>query len=291
MIAKNTLLICLRNIKLMFKLILLTAILLTVLVVVMISIFSPVWDSLHSYFSDALPIDSTAFLADIIPTAGQQIELFFQEESSALWITAGYAALAIFLVKFIFSLTMVPTGAVISSQMTEDFTKGYIATCIENIKKSISYSLMSSLISLLLDIPFSVLIIYIGVCLAPSFGVFAVATTIILFVLYYSVRICFTSLWIPHIVIGEMSPVKALIKTVKNIGKTFRKLFIGNLAILSIIVLVAFGTMFVTVFTSLVLVIPAFMILFLTFSLVSYCHIEKQDYFVESKITCTTDKE
>ncbi len=290
MIAKNTVDISIRNIKLMFKLILLTVILLTVLVVVLISIFSPVWDSLIGYFED-LTSTSDNFPEGLLEKAAEQIALFFAEESSALWATAGYSVLSIFLVKFIFSLTMVPTGSVLASQMTTGFTKKYLTTCIENIKKSISYSLIGSIISILLDIPFTVLIVYIGVSLSAPFGVFAFSTALILFVLYFAVRISLTSLWIPNIVVGELSPLKALFKTLKDTGETFKKVFVGNLAILSTITLVASATMFTTVLTSLVIIIPAFMLLFLVFSTVVYCHINKQNYFIAPQKTYIIDEE
>ncbi len=292
MIGKSTLDITLRNIKLIFKLLLMTTVLLTILFVVLISIFSPVFDSLSDYLSEAGNIaDADHLIAELLDRAGAQLQLFVQDKTSSVIATVGYTVLAIFVVKFVLSLTMVPTGAVLSTQMTTDFTEKYLTTSIQNIKKSFFYSLIGSLISILLDIPFSALIIYIAVCLAPSFSFFAYTVALILFVLYFAVRISLTSQWIPHIVLGGMSPFVAFCKTIKDTGATFKKVFVGNLCILSIIVLVTFSTIIVTAFASLAIIIPTFMVLFLVHNLVCYCHMHQQDYFVAENTPVIVKKE
>ncbi len=291
MIGKSTFDITLRNVKLTFKLLLMTAILLTVLIVVIISIFSPLWVKLSAYFAEVGAVaGSENFIASLIDKAGETINQFWQEETTSLIATVGYTVLAIFISKFVLSLTMVPTGAVIATQMTTDFTEKYVTTTIQNIRKSFVYSLIGSVVSILLDIPFSALIIYISVCLAPSFGVFAYPTGLILFVLYFAVRTSLTSLWIPNVVLGEKAPLSAFLTTIKDTPKTFSRLFVGNLCIISVMILIAFATMVVTMFASLTIIIPAYMVTFLVYSLVSYCHIHNQNYFV-AKDTVVTVKE
>ncbi len=291
MIGKSTLDITLRNVKLTFKLLLMTAILLTVLFVVLISIFSPVWHTLNEYFDEVGKVtDADNFVSSIIDRAGVQINQFLTQETTSVIATIGYSVLAIFIVKFVLSLTMVPTGVIIGTQMTTDFTDKYVSTTIQNIRKSIVYSLIGSLISILLDIPFSALIIYIAVCLAPTFSLFAYTTAIILFILYFAVRISLTCMWIPNVVLGNTTTINGFLQTIKDTKKTFPKVFVGNLCILSIITLVAFGTMFVTMFASLVIVIPAFMVLFLSYSLVCYCHINRQNYFVAEGTVVTVNE-
>ncbi len=280
--AKNTLSITARNLRLTFKLILFITVLAAITLAVLISVFTPLFNELKTFIHDRLTVEDVSW-AEIVKIIGEHFEEFFSTNKSEVFRVLGYTYLIIFIARFLASTSLMPTGYIVGNQMKTNFTENFVPSFIVTFKDSFLYSLFSSLIVLVLDVPFSMLVFYLVTLTFSQISFYAITIAVILLLAFLSVRMTITALWIPNVVIGKMSVGKAFKKTILDTPKTFKKTIVGVAGILSFAFISIMTTIIPTLFIGPIIVLPISIILFTSFSMVVYCDIFKQNYFYDSK--------
>lgn len=281
--AKNTFSITARNIRLSFKLILFVAVLSIIVLAVLISVFTPLFNELKSFLeSNGMSLQTVSW-SQIIDTLLHNFSDFFEQNRTDLLTAIGYTYLVIFIARMLISATLMPTAYIIGNQMKTNFTEKFIPSFIVTLKESLLYSLLSSLIVLILDVPFSMLILYLVTVLFPAMSVFAITAGLILLIVYLSIRMTITSQWIPHMIIGKLPLMKALKQTLIDLPKTFTKSVIGVGGIIAVTLTLILTTIVPTLFLGPIILIPLMIIMLTAFSMVVYCDVYRQNYFYDVK--------
>lgn len=281
--AKNTFSITARNIRLSFKLILFVAVLSITVLAVLISVFTPLFEELKSFLEiNGISLQSVSW-SQIIDTFIHNFSDFFAQNRTDLLTAIGYTYLVIFIARMLISATLMPTAYIIGNQMKTNFTEKFIPSFIVTLKESLLYSLLSSLIVLILDVPFSMLILYLVAVLFPAMSIFSVTAGMILLIVYLSIRTTITSQWIPHIIIGKLPLMTALKRTLLDLPKTFNKSIIGVGGIVAVTFSLILTTIVPTLFIGPIILIPLMIITLTSFSMVVYCDVYKQNYFYDAK--------
>lgn len=281
--AKNTFSITARNIRLSFKLILFVAVLSIIVLAVLISVFTPLFEELKSFLEiNGISLQSVSW-SQIIDTFIHNFSDFFEQNRTDLLTAIGYTYLVIFIARMLISATLMPTAYIIGNQMKTNFTEKFIPSFIVTLKESLLYSLLSSLIVLILDVPFSMLILYLVAVLFPTMSIFSVTAGMILLIVYLSIRTTITSQWIPHIIIGKLPLMTALKRTLLDLPKTFNRSIIGVGGIVAVTFSLILTTIVPTLFIGPIILIPLMIITLTSFSMVVYCDVYKQNYFYDAK--------
>ncbi len=281
--AKNSFSITARNVRLSFKLILFVTVLSIIVLAVLISVFTPLFNEMKDFLeNDGLSLQNVSW-SQIIETLLTNFSDFFEQNRSDLLTAIGYTYLVIFIARMLISATLMPTAYIIGNQMKTNFTENFVPAFIVTLKKSLLYSLLSSLIVLILDVPFSILVLYLITLLFPVMSVFAVTSGLVLMIVYLSIRMTITCQWLPHMIIGKLSLLPALKKTLSDLPKTFTKSVIGVGGIVAITLVLILTTAVPTLFIGPIIVIPLMIIMLTSFSMVVYCDVYKQNYFYDAR--------
>lgn len=248
-----------------------------------VNIFKAVGDAFGSLFQGDPALQNERFIA--LKVAYEAFKDIFSSATGAIWSATAIIFVLYILYKYLLNTLVYSTADITNHFMNSGSKFGLISNIIVNLRRSSMYSLISALIDAAF-LALSLAIIYgVGWILAKLSVFLMLPLVFVMIILLASVKNSFFSLWLPTMIVGEKTAIKALKESIKTIfshknflitlGAYIAYWFIG-FSITLLLALVTFGVALV--------VVPVFAILFSrTYNLVYYYSINNMKYYVDKQ--------
>jgi hypothetical protein len=220
------------------------------------------------------------------------VSLISKNSGNIIWGVIGF--LIVYMIKkFFMGLGNYATSAVICDKMALRAKSPFIITLVRNLKKATLYNLIYVPLATVYE-----LIVYAGMYLL-IFWVFGFVSFwpikfffyVAIIIVALSLKMVFTTDWIPALIRGQMSQRDAFVYTFKRTNKHTADI-LSHYVILSLIIY--FVNVVGAIFTfgaAALITIPASYVLVLCFELVNYYDREELKYFIDNKTIVKPEKE
>lgn len=248
-----------------------------------VSILKSVGDAFGSLFQGDPTLQGERFMA--LKEAYIAFKDVFASATGAIWTAAAIIFVLYILYKYLLNTLIFSTADITNHFMNSGSKFGLISNIIVNLRRSSMYSLISGLIDAAF-LALSLAIIYgVGWVLAKISIILMLPLVFVVIIVLASVKNSFFSLWLPTMIVGEKTAIKALKESIKTIfshknflitlGAYIAYWFIG-FSITLLLAIVTFGVALV--------VVPVFAILFSrAYNLVYYYSINNMKYYVDKQ--------
>lgn len=219
------------------------------------------------------------------------LEYISQKKANIIWGIIGLVAIH-FVEKFFTGLGNYALAAVINDKMALHAESPYLITLVRNLKEAALYNIIYTPLSIVYDIICYVGLYFIMFKLLFFFymplRIFLYATAVVAAV---SVKMTFTTDWLPAIIRGKMGQKQAFLYTFdRNKKQTFNVL--SNYVVLILIIFaVNVGAIVFTFGAAGLLTIPSSYIVLVSFEFVNYYDREELKYFIDKKTIVKPEKE
>jgi len=289
MIVKNSVSIFLSNISLIYKLLIFMMIVLIIAIALFIGIIGPALNKIFAA-SDLTTLIETYNLenidkityTDLFGALLQDLRGVFNINKSVIYSSLAWISLVYMLARFFFTLSQVPIAKMIFDKMSSNFNNGFLPTCIQYSKQALVYALISSLISVPLDLAVIWGIIALGIKLSSVVNFFAIAFSVTLLLLYAALRTSLLSQWVPLIIAENLGVIDALRKSIVPSLASFKDIFSASLIVFVLITWSASGGLNLITFGIVPIFIFPFAMVFLNImNMVKYFNNNNKKYYVD----------
>ena len=195
--------------------------------------------------------------------------------------------------RFLLGLGNYTAGAMLNDKMAMRADSPFIGTLIKNLGSASLYNAIYVPLSTLFDI------IVIGLTGAAVYGLFVAGTPLLLLiflfsvivVLLFSIKMTFTSDWLPALVYGKMNNRAAMKYSFGYSGKKFSDVFSNYLILVLIILALNTAAVFLTFGAGLLITIPASYLILICMEFVNYCENNDVKYFLDKNNVIKPEKE
>lgn len=257
--------------------------------------FDKLWNGSQEFIKSLFygDVSALASLSEKVRKGLDELIVLLNTKIPQLILTALLILLVNIVSKWFGGLGNYTTAAIINDKMTLHADLPFTSTLIRNLKDAAVYSAIYSPLSVIYDVAIGAGMLALTFALVNSgmpviFGIFLFA---LVFVAAITVKMTFTTDWLPALVRGKKKQGEAFRYTFSRKGKgTFNVL--SNFVIL---VLIIFGlnvaALFFTLGVGLLITIPASYVVLTVFELVNYYDREKIKYFIDKDNVIKPKKE
>lgn len=197
-----------------------------------------------------------------------------------------------FIQKFLDSIGNYTTAAVINDKMALRAQSPFMVTLVRNLKPAALYSLIYVPIALVYSLVCYTGLFYLIFFLIPSiFLPLQLFLFIALMVLAISLKMVFTSDWLPALIRGKSSQGKAFVYSFNRRGKHTANVLSNYLVIVLIIFAVNVAAIFCTFGAGTLLTVPSSYAILVCFQFVNYYDREELKYFTDKNTIIKPEKE
>lgn len=197
--------------------------------------------------------------------------------------------------KFFTGLGNYAMAAIINDKMSLRANSPFIITLIKNLKMSSVYSAIYAPLSVLYDVIFYsgvFILIFNVLALVHMISVFLKIFLFITFIIVLvSLKMTFTSDWLPSLIRGKMKQGKAMKYTLSRRNKNTFNVLSNFLVITLFIITVNIGAAICTLGTALLLTVPSSYAILICFEFVNYYDREELKYFIDKNTIIKPEKE
>lgn len=222
------------------------------------------------------------------------LDMVVQKRADIAWGIVGIIAVHA-VEKFFSGLGNYAAAAVINDKMALRANSPFLLTLVHNLKEASLYNLMYVPMSLVYDG-----ICYIGIyllvfkvlALIPFINVLAqifIAVTLIVFVI--SVKLTFTSDWLPSLIRGKSGQIDAFAYAFNPKGKHTMNVLSNFVVLVLIVFAVNVAAVLFTFGSGALLTIPSSYVIFICFEFVNYYDREELKYFIDKNTIIKPEKE
>ncbi len=220
--------------------------------------------------------------SDLFGAVIKDLREVFNAHKSAIYGTLAWISLVYLLARFFFTLSQVPIAKMIYDKMSSNFNNGFLSTCIQYSKQAFVFALLSSLISVPLDLAVMLGIIALGIKLSTVVNFFAIAFSVTLLLLYASFRSSLLSQWVPLIIAENLGVVDAFRKSFAPSLSSLKEIFSATLIVFVLIIWsVSGGLSLVTFGIVPIFIIPFAMVFLNILNMVKYFNNNNKKYYVD----------
>ena len=239
--------------------------------------------------------ENIAIATDKIETAFLAImNMIATNRANIIWGVLGII-LVYAVSKFFSGLGNYATAAVINDKMALRANSPFLLTLIRNLKEACLYNLMYVPMSLVYDTLCSVIIYAFVFKLLALIPFINLLVQIFLFitatVVAISVKMTFTSDWLPSLIRGKMGQKKAFLYTFDRRKKDTFNVLSNFVVLVLIIFAVNAAGILCTLGAAGLLTIPSSYVLLVTFEFVNYYDREELKYFIDKNTIIKPEKE
>lgn len=172
-------------------------------------------------------------------------------------------------------------GKIINGFMSARTRFGFITTLFFDFGRALAYAVIYVLISLILEIAILLISVALVVNTIESISIGAIFIALVFFVMSNAFKYTLLSSFLPNIVTGKMSIIKALGSTIPHTRKHFSSLY-GSYFFMMILFFYLNATFLVfTFFMGLIITLPLTNLYYTTISLVDYYHVNGKKYYAD----------
>jgi len=293
MLYKNSIKILLSNFNIVWRILLYFFVVFVVLCVSLYFLVNPVlkiienagfFEQFVGFYKDFLSSLDLTTLFENLRLFFDDLILFVVENISNLWyFFVGIFFVLSFLKSFLLGLVNIPCCLSLHLYVGSMTKQGFFASFFETLGKSIRFELVHFLVSA----PINVLFVFLFLQLLKLFGVswllsvFAIVLIIVLFVLLFSFKTVFFSVWAPAIIVLNYGVFKSLVMSVKVAAKRFLRYFSAAVGVVITLIVLNVVVCFATFIFGLFLSIPISYLLCNVFGTVVLYEAQGMRYYVD----------
>lgn len=197
--------------------------------------------------------------------------------------------------KFFSGLGTYAMAAIINDKMSLRANSPFVISIVKNLKTSAVYNLIYAPLSVLYDVIFYsgvFVLIFNVLALVPVINIFLeVFLFITSMIVLVSLKLTFTSDWLPSLIRGKMKQSQAMIYTLSRKNKNTFNVLSNFLVITLSVITVNVGAAMFTLGTALLLTVPSSYALLICFEFVNYYDREELKYFIDKNTIIKPEKE
>ncbi len=217
------------NFKLAFKILMVMIVIILIAVSITTAILDTLMEDFIEFFQSRMTSADEILSHPVAFTKNILIEFSSFVESNQKEFNMSILNLVILIVcvRFLCSITILPTGKYLYSKLTTNFDSGLLNNFLTEIPKNLVFSLVTSVVFSLLDLLILTASIFLCVYLLNFLGVVAFTVGLGFFIFGLSLREAIVCQWLPEILKNEKADIfKALALSMKPAIKQFSKNFI-----------------------------------------------------------------
>lgn len=289
MLLRNSFSALFSNMDSVFKLLIYIFVLILICFALLTTVFTPIIDAVASTPDwDETIIKS---INDWLSTGNREafkefslkIKDTFDSNISTIFTAIGMAVLVMFVFKFFIGLLFVPLGYVLYNRMSKNFDVKLHYAVVANFGKSLLFALIYALFTVVTDVLFIVLGVYLVKWMIGGIGIIALTITAAVIICLFTVRISVLSQWVPYIVSENMSVDKSFRQSFKQFGKMWKKLLPTNCFIIIFMFSIVMATGISTFMIMPIIVIPAYLVLIESVNNIAYISSKGDKFYMDEK--------
>ncbi len=247
--------------------------------------FTTLWEGTRDFIKNLLygQINELASISEKVRKAFDELIILLNTKMSALVLSLLLILLVQIIAKWFGGLGNYATAAVINDKMTLHADLPFLSTLIRNLKEAAIYNAIYAPLSVLFDVAVCAGMLFLTFLLINSglpfiFGIFLF---FLVFIAAITVKMTFTTDWLPAIIRGKKNPGEAFRYSFSRKGKKTFNVMSNFIVIILIIFGVNVAAFFFTFGVGLLITIPASYVIIITFELVNYYDREEIKYFID----------
>ena len=257
--------------------------------------FTTLWNGTHDFLKSLFygELDELAKISEKVRRAFDELKVLLSTKMSELVLTALLILLVDMVAKWFGGLGNYATAAVINDKMTLHADLPFISTLIRNLKEAAVYNAIYAPLSVLYDVAVTAGMLALTFLLINSglpfiFGIFLFTLVVVLAI---TVKMTFTSDWLPAIIRGKKKQGEAFKYAFSRKGKGTLNVMSNFAVLILIIFAMNVAALFLTLGVGLLITIPASYVIIVTFELVNYYDREEIKYFIDKNNIVKPKKE
>ncbi|MDR0696793.1 MAG: hypothetical protein LBF68_04535 [Christensenellaceae bacterium] len=284
MIIKDSFSVLSINIGLIFKTFIYTFILMIIFFAIMSSVIRPIADMIFIdfEFSEQLRLAFDRWLQgeiDSFRALFKEIMRFVSSESSRTGIVAFNMIVVYVIFMFFIQMTTIPITKVLYNKMSQGYDERFHMSLISTLGLSLAYSTFNALTGALVDLIIIVFGIVLLVLLFNVMNIYAITIAIITILILLAIRISFVIMLAPIMITEEKNVFKAFLLSIKRTPKMFSKIFPVILTVILAVFAICMCTVAVTFGIIPIFLVPTYMVLMSSISLIVYFISQKRKYY------------
>lgn len=203
------------------------------------------------------------------------------ENATNVFLIVTETLLTLFLLRVAYQVGEYAFGKIMSGFMSARTRFGFVTTLFFDFGKALAYAVLYVLISLILEMAILVIAIALVVNTIEAISIGAIFIALVFFVMANAFKYTILSSFMPNIVAGKMSVMKALGNTFPRTRKHFSSLY-GSYFFMMILFFYLNVTFLVfTFFMGLIITLPLTNLYYTAISLADYYHVNGKKYYVD----------
>ena len=247
--------------------------------------FTTIWNGIREFIDDLLAgeISRLGSISEKVKKAFDELTILANTKLPELFVSLLLILLVQIVSKWFGGLGNYATAAVINDKMTLHADLPFLSTLIRNLKEAAIYNAIYAPLSVLYDTAVTVGMLFLTFALVNSglpviFGVFLFTLVLVSAV---TVKMTFTTDWLPAIIRGKKKQGEAFKYTFSQKGKSTLNILSNFVVLILIIFALNVAAIFFTLGVGLILTIPASYVVIITFEFVNYYDREEIKYFID----------
>lgn len=248
--------------------------------------FNAIWESAKQIAENFLKGESSSIpaLYETITDSFKQLEVLLQNSISKLVISIIVIILIHMVGKWLAGLGNFATCALVNDRMALHADLPFFGTLIVNLKTAAIFNLIYAPLSILYDCAVCTLLILllyglVSAAVLPIF--FAISFFSLAVIIAISIKMTFTSDWLPSLVRGKLSQGAAIKYTFSRKGKNTLNVWSNYIVLILIVFALNMMALVFTLGAGILISIPASFLIMIVFELVNYYDREQIKYFVD----------
>ena len=252
-------------------------------------------DGIKNFFANFFQgeVDSLSEISLKIRHAFESFITLLQTKTTQ-FILSGLLVLLIMLIKdWFLSLGNFAAAALVNDKMSLHTNSPFLATLIKNLKEASLYSAiyvpLSTLYNIVIVVAFFCLMFFLVTSILPFF--ICLFIFVLLVVLSISLKMTFTTDWLPAIIRGKMGQREAFVYAFSRKNKNTANVFSNFTVIILLIFALNVATFICTLGVGILISVPSSYVIILSFELVNYYDREEIKYFIDKNTIIKPAKE
>lgn len=247
--------------------------------------FTTLWKGSQDFLKNLFygQLDELATISEKVRKAFDELAVLLNTKMPELVVSLLLILIVQIVAKWFGGLANYATAAVVNDKMTLHADLPFLSTLIRNLKEASIYNAIYAPLSVLYDVTIGAGMLFLIFLLVNSglpiiFGIFLFTLVLVIAI---TVKMTFTSDWLPAIIRGKMKQGEAFKYAFSRKGKATLNVMSNFIVLILIIFGLNVAALFFTLGVGLIITIPASYTIIVTFELVNYYDREEIKYFID----------
>lgn len=290
MIYKHSLMAGISNLDLILKILVYIVVFMLIAMALFTAIAVPIYHSIGESFDLSNRMDvlhkklaSTRITINGVDETYKDVKQFFEQDAQKIGAALGVYITFFMFILFFTSLMLVPATVLMHQRMTTGFSTSFTKALIGNLKQSLQFAFINTILGLILNFALGVILYYITFTLYLGLKVVGLSIAVLIVSFMQGLKSVLISQWLPNIVIEKKGILKSLGNSVKVSYKLMSDLLPFFTFLILIVITVSLATSVFTAYLMPILIFSLFGIFLISANIISYYRTNKQNYMINEQ--------